>query len=198
MPDNFDIVVVTSTQRKPLIIQYLSGLDAIVSVTPDYELNQPFVPMIGGLVQNHTGAYRCFRGHQDAIAKSTKDFILVFEDDAVPNRKDWLNVVNDSVELLKTFEMVSFHGREVTLEVFDQFLHINTNYIKPKNRGSEWVVAALAYLIPRRVADKLIKYKYNGMPWDLLLYREFNYCLMEVSMFNHDRSEGSLIDKHAI
>ena len=198
MPDNFDIVVVTSAQRKPLITKYLDGLGAIISVTPDYGFDKHFTPEVGGLVQNHRGAYRCFRGHQDAIAKSTKDFILVFEDDAVPNRKDWLNVVNDSVELLKTFEMVSFHGREITLEVFDQFLHINTNYIKPKNRGSELVVAALAYLIPRRVVDKLMKYKYNGMPWDLLLYREFNYCLMEVSMFNHDRSEGSLIDKPSI
>jgi len=193
MPDNFDIVVVTSIKRKPLIIQYLSGLDAIVSVTPDYELNQPFKPMIGGLVQNHTGAYRCFRGHQAAIAKSTKDVVLVFEDDAVPNREDWLKVVSDSVKLLETFEMVSFHGRQFIPEVFNT---VNNDFIKPKNRGSEWIVAALAYLIPRRVVNKLIEYKYNGMPWDLLLYRELNYCLMKKSAFNHDRTRGSLIDTH--
>ena len=195
MPDNFDIVVVTSAKRKPLITNYLDGLGAIISVTPDYELDKHFIPEVGGLVQNHRGAYRCFRGHQDAIAKSTKDFVLVFEDDAVPNRKDWLKVVSDSVELLNEFEMVSFHGRQFIPEVFDV---VNNDFIKPKNRGSEWIVAALVYLIPRRVVNKLMEYKYNGMPWDLLLYRELNYCLMKESVFNHNRANGSLIDKPSI
>jgi len=195
MPNNFDIVVVTSARRKPLILNHLDGLGAIVSVTPDYEMNPHFKPKISGLVQNHLGAWRCFRGHQNAIAKSTKDMILVFEDDAVPNRGDWLKVVSDSVKLLETFEMVSFHGRQFIPEVFDV---VNEDFIKPKNRGSEWIVAALAYLIPRRVVNKLIAYEYNGMPWDLLLYRELNYCLMKKSAFNHDRTGGSLIDKHVV
>jgi len=194
MPKNYDIVVVTSAKRKPLITQYLDDLDAIISVTPDYELNPHFKPMVGGLVQNHIGAWRCFRGHQDAIAKSTKDAILVFEDDAIPNREDWLKVVSDSVELLTRFEMVSFHGRNFILEIFDA---VNDDFVKPKNRGSEWIVAALAYLIPRRVVNKLLSYKYDGTPWDLLLYRELNYCVMEKSAFNHDRTAGSLIDHGA-
>jgi len=191
MPDNFDIVVVTSAKRKPLITQYLGGLDAIVSVTPNYELNPHFKPKVGGLVQNHVGAWRCLRGHQDAITKSTKDAILVFEDDAAPNREDWLKVVSDSVKLLETFEMVSFHGRGFIPEIFDA---VNADFIKPKNRGSEWIVAALAYLIPRRVVEELVQYEYDGTPWDLFLYRRLNYCLMKKSAFNHNRTEGSLID----
>ena len=194
MPDNFDIVVVTSAKRKPLITQYLGGLDAIVSVTPNYELNPHFKPKVGGLVQNHVGAWRCFRGHQDAITKSTKGAILVFEDDAVPNREDWLKVVSDAVKLLETFEMVSFHGRQFIPEIFEA---VNTDFIKPKNKGSEWIVAALAYLIPRRVVEKLVQHEYDGTPWDLFLYRRLNYCLMKKSVFNHNRTEGSLIDHGA-
>ena len=192
MPDNFDIVIVTSAKRKPLITEHLVGLGAIISVTSDYELSPNWQPKFGGLVGNHLGAYRCFRGHQDAIAKSTKDAVLVFEDDAVPNKQAWLKVVNDSVKLLAEFEMVSLHGRNFLPEIFDA---VNNDFIKPKNKGSEWIVAALAYLISRRIIDKLMKYEYNGMPWDLLLYRELNYCLIKNSPFNHDRTEGSLIDR---
>ena len=191
MPDNFDIVVVTSAQRKSLITRHLNGLGAIVSITPDYALDTHFTPKVGGLVQNHLGAYRCFRGHQDAIAKSTKDAVLVFEDDAVPNRDDWLKVVGDAVTLLTEFEIVSFHGRQFLPEIFDQ---VNANFIKPKNKGSEWVVAALAYLVSRRAVERLLRREYDGTPWDMFIYREFNYCLMKQSAFDHDRSKGSLID----
>jgi len=194
MPEEYDIVVVTSAKRKPLITQYLDGLGAIISVTPDYKINPFFKPKVGGLVQNHLGAWRCFRGHQDAILKSTKDIVLVFEDDAVPNRPDWLVAIHSALSLLKQFDMVSFHGRDFNEACYDR---VNDEFIKPKNPGSEWVVAALAYMINKSTINKLTQHEYDGTPWDLFLYRSLNYCLMKNSIFNHDRTEGSLIDHGA-
>ena len=187
---DFDIIVVASHHRKPLIIDYLKDIPHKVVYTPDYELPVGFVPSIGGLVQNHLGAYRCFRGHQDAISKCKKDMVLIFEDDAVPNNEKWLSIIIDGVFLLNEFEMVSFHSRQYNIE---QFLLVCDKYIKPRTKDV-WIVAALCYVLKKKSFDFILNAKYMGIPYDLLLYRNFSYCLLEPSIFDHNCSEGSLID----
>ena len=66
-------------------------------------------------------------------------------------------------------------------------------YVTP-NCSNPWIVAALAYMVHKKSIERLLSYEYDGTPWDVLLYRNFHYCLMEYSIFDHDKSEGSLID----
>jgi hypothetical protein len=198
---NFEIVVVASSRKKALVLQYLKDYPHKVSYTPDYNLPEDFEPEVKGLVQpchqHHTNTYRCFRGHQNAIKLCTKENVLVFEDDAVPNTDDWINIVSDSVPLLDTFEMVSFHGRNYDRSLYENYIEIRpgNNFISiPKKIGAVFVCGALAYLLNRRTFEKVLSYQYNGMPIDILLVSDLSFCLLEKSPFKHDRSEGSLID----
>jgi len=117
---------------------------------------------------------------------------LVFEDDAVPIRSDWLKIIEESSSLLNDFEVVSFHGRGHDLSSFVD-VEKNKEYIQPICKGI-WVVAALSYLIREDCFERLCNYEYDGTPFDLLLYWNFNYCLAKNTPFLHDRSEGSLVD----
>ncbi len=192
---DFDIIVVSSKNRKALVVDYLKEIPHQVSITPNYDLPKNFKPKTQTLVQNHLGAYRCFRGHQDALRMSRKENILILEDDAVPivsNQKDMLSNLYEGIELLSHFDMVSFHGRQFKFSHFKVVVG-NSKFLQPA-LFEPWVVAALAYMVNRRSIKKLMSYKYDGTPWDILLYRKFYYCLMKESIFLHDRQEGSLID----
>lgn len=194
MCNNFDIIVVSTEKREPLIAPYLEGLNSIISITPDYDLPKGFEPAVKGLTHNHLGTYRCFKGHQNAIVKATKDCALIFEDDAIPNRTDWLNIVNQSLSLLNVFDVVSFHGRDYDRDVFLPFIHPhNPEFIWTSDRNT-WIVGALAYLVGRVNYERMKNFVYDGTPWDIVLYRQFTYCLLENSPFNHDRTQGSLVD----
>ena len=201
--ENTDIVVVASHRKKALVLEYLKDVPHKVNYTPDYPLSEDFEPEIPGFVQpchqHHVNTYRCFRGHQDAVKLCDKENVLIFEDDAVPNVGDWLGIVAESTPLLNTFEMVSFHGRN-----YDRALYENHSEIRPgnnfmcipavKKQETTFVCGALAYLLNRRVFERVLSYRYNGIPIDILLYSTLSFCLLEKSPFNHDRSEGSLID----
>ncbi len=189
---DFEIIVVSSKNRKALTDKWLKDIPHQVSLTPNYELPKNWEPTVHGLVNNHLGAYRCFRGHQDALRKGIKDNILILEDDAIFNVSNWLSIISDSVELLGHYELVSFHGRQFDSNYFESVPGFD-EYLTP-NCSNPWIVAALAYMVNRKSVKRLLAYKYDGTPWDILLYRNFHYCLMEYSIFEHDRSEGSLID----
>ena len=198
---NLDVVIVANHHRKAFILDYLENIPHKVSYTIDYTLPENFEPEIPGLVQPncHTGAYRCFKGHQDAIKMCGKENVLILEDDAVPNVGDWYNIVQDSISLLDNFEIVSLHGRGFDRKLYTNFTEIrpNNNFIYIlKKEESVWVCATLAYLINKRSFDKMLSYNYIGKPLDILLYNEFSFCLLEHSPFDHNRSQGSLVDTY--
>lgn len=165
---NTDIVVVTNKVRKSLITPHLINVPYKMSFTPDYELPKGFDPKVKGLTHNHLGTYRCFKGHQLAIATSEKERVLIFEDDAVPKNPNWINVINKAIPLLDDFEMVSFHGRGYHTKDFKSTLK-NYAYMQPIIKKT-WIVAALAYLISRKSYEKIVSKQYEGVPFDLLLY----------------------------
>lgn len=193
---DLDVVVVATVHRKALILEYLKEISHKLCYTKDYDLPVGFTPEAIGLVQNHTGAYRCFRGHQDAIQLCSKENILVLEDDAVPNINKWYEIVLESVHLLDKFEIVSLHGRDIVRESYEVYEEIkpggNFLYIPGKKRSP--VHGSLAYLINRRSFDRLSERIYDGVPMDFFIANYFSFCLIEKSPFNHDRSQGSLID----
>lgn len=194
---NFEIVVVASRKRRALILDHLKNIPHKVSYTPDYDLPEDFNPTVVGRVLNHIGAYRCFKGHQDAIELSEKENVLIFEDDAVPNIPDWLDVIQDSISYLNKFELVSFHGRAFYRLLYDNYREIrpgNNFLVLKKKEGVPFICGALAYLVNKKSFEQILSWTYNGMPIDLLLYDKLNFCLLEKSPFDHDRSQGSLID----
>lgn len=196
---NPDIVVVANRHRKALILNYLKGVPHKVSYTLDYSLPKDFKPEVTGLVQPHChlGHIRCFKGHQDAIRMCDKENVLIFEDDAVPNTADWYSIVLDSIHLLDSFEMVSFHGRAYTRALYEKFEEIrpenNFLYI-PNKTGRVCMHGALAYMLNKKSFDKILSCAYVGEPIDVLLVNNLSFCLLEKSPFIHDRSEGSLLD----
>ena len=114
------------------------------------------------------------------------------EDDAVPNIDNWFQKILKAIPLLDTFEIISFHGRQYNRELFNNVKDWS-GYIKPNN-FPVWMVAALAYMVKKENVKKYLEYKYYGKPWDILLYQHHSFCILEKSIFDHDRSEGSLID----
>ena len=189
---DFEIVVVSSENRRALVLDSLKGIPHQVSVTPNYDLPKGFDPEVKTLVQNHVGAYRCFKGHQQALSLSSAETVLVLEDDAVPNIPSWIYAISNAVPLLDTFDVVSFHGRQYDPNNFEDVAS-NSEYMSSPF-PCPWIVAALAYMVHRDSIEKLVSYEYDGLPWDILLYRNFPFCVLKKSIFDHDRSEGSLID----
>lgn len=194
---DLDIIIVASHHRKALILEHLKDIPYKISYTPDYILPSNFKPEIKHLVRNHVGAFRCLRGHQEAIKMCNKDVALILEDDAVPKVSDWYSIVLDSISLLNTFEIVSLHGRNFDKSLYKVYKEIRSEnnflYI-PEKKGFIFVCGSLSYLIHKKSFDKLLNIQYNGIPMDILLVNSFSFCLIEKSPFNHNRSQGSLID----
>jgi hypothetical protein len=191
--------VVANHHRKALVLDYLHNIPHKVSYTLDYELPENFKPEVFGLVQPHChlGHIRCFKGHQQAIKLCDTDNVLIFEDDAVPNIDDWHQIILDSVHLLDHVEMVSFHGRDYARSLYENFEEIRpgNHFIKPlEDIGRICMHGALAYMVNKRTFDKILSWKYVGKPIDVMLVNKLSFCLLENSPFNHDRSEGSLLD----
>ena len=141
-----EIMVVASHKRKALILPHLKDKPYAIYFTEDYELPKGWKPDANmvGVVLNHTGAYRCFKGHQDALDMSVGDNILMLEDDAVPNMYEWFQKVEAAIPLLDSFEVVSFHGRQ-RVHKFEQVPGY-PEYIKPAT-SPIWMVATLAYMV---------------------------------------------------
>src|SRR5262245_32864871 len=114
------IVVVANAHRPAIVVDALGGIEHIVSTTPDYELPVDFATGINLASYNQVGAYRCFRGHQAALGRALGATALVLEDDAVPNARDWLTVVESAASALVDFEVVSLHGRGFDPEKFER------------------------------------------------------------------------------
>ena len=194
--NNVCVAVVSDKRRKSLIEPHLLGIPHIQSVTPLFNLPSGFEPKVRGLTHNHLGTYRCFKGHQQALLRSLQesshDAILIFEDDAVPKNPNWVEIMDEAVSLLETFEVVSLHGRAYNATQYEPVPN-HEGYLEP-NDPRQWIVAALAYLVRRETAEKIIGMEYDGVPFDLRLYYDYQYCVIADTPFVHDRSEGSLVD----
>lgn len=195
----FDIAIVASHHRKPIVTHYISGIHHFLNYTPDYDLPVNFQPKYAQYVRNHTGALRCFRGHQDALKlvmqNSSKDYFLVLEDDASTNTREWIKIIDNCLDYMHLFDLITLHARQYSLSGYEKVADVEFGrslykVIVPKT----WAVASLAYIINRNACQKIINAEYDGLPLDLFLYHECNYGLLDPSCFNHENIK-SLIDK---
>lgn len=193
----FDIVVIASKHRPSLIQPHLKQYNHVMSYTPDYELPKGWVckPEYKGLLWNALGTYRCFRGQQDAIRKVQKEFGLIFEDDAVPNCKEWMDVVLAGLPLLKEVDSINYHVRNLSLDkpCLSKTINGHTFTIRP-NGVKVYLHAAMAYIIKRDLRNRIVDSPFDGYPFDLLLPNTFSTALIHKSPFEHDRRFGSLVE----
>jgi hypothetical protein len=189
------IVVVANPHRPALVLDALDGLEPRVSSTPDYDLPPDFSTAVSLASYNQVGAYRCFRGHQDALGLAGGDPVLVLEDDAVPNTRDWLRIVESAAAALSDFEVVSFHGRGFDPAKFERRGRVeHRDVLVPRFWcGPVRVFGSLAYVIREHAIRRFMTMAYDGVPVDLLLPNRFKFCLLDPSPFNHDRRYPSLV-----
>jgi hypothetical protein len=197
---SFDIIVVASHLRPPLITEHLNGIEHQVWWSKDYDTPEikkskraEALPMPDG-----HGPYRCFRAHQDATLLAKKDAMLIFEDDAVPSHPDWLEVAERSIHMLDKFQIVSLHGRHqqgVSAQVTSRGVAFNIlREVKVNGVVMISQLSALAYLIRPETAAKLRACQWEGFPYDFVICNDFSFCVLSRSPFNHDRRHGSLVE----
>jgi len=194
---DIQILVVATHHRRPLILENaeFEQTPHTICWTTDYALPEGFKPRsdYGGLVVNHTGFIRNFRGHQDALRQLTRPIALIFEDDtgfAVP---DWKLIVNKAADYLNEFEVVSMHGREWPQSDFSpRPLYGPYQLHAAKKRNGIWCVGALAYLIRKENTPLFLDQPYQGQPTDVLLHEQYRFAVVDPSPFIHDRRQGSL------
>jgi hypothetical protein len=202
----FDIIVVASHDRQAVITDYLSAYEHKISYAPKYPFPRRYVPhpdfrSLG--IKHHVGPFRCFRGHQDALKKSTENTMLVFEDDALPSVDNWHDIAERSTPLLDHYEIVSLHGRNIIVDGTFDFDGLKFTIPGPASAKIKWSLGSLAYLLRKETAEKIIKMQYRGLPMDLLLASQFSFCTLSApcedgpsdSPFLHERKFGSLVEK---
>lgn len=187
------IVVVGNTHRKALITEHLQDFRVARHYCQDYNLPETFVDR-HHLVPNLTGAYRAFRGHQDALGL-IKDTGLVFEDDAVPTTPFWPTVALKAFSFLDRFDWISLHGREYDLSKFEKVADLGLGYSLYTSKEVPGINGCcMAYWIKLATANIYRQAVFDGFPCDWYLWQKFKTALIEPSPFRHDRSQGSLID----
>ena len=197
-----DIWVVACKHRPAVVLAHMGTVNHNVHWTDDYELPEGWKvnPQYGSWVNNHTGHLRCFRGHQDALKKSTADCTLILEDDAIPNNPEWTSIVAHSMTFLDKYEVISMHGRAWHPDAFNisEMRGPAVKIAEPKvqRSGSVWVQGSLAYLIRKDAKQRLIEKEYDGFPIDIFLCNMFDFALIHPSPFDHGSGHvvKSLID----
>lgn len=194
----FSIVVVANRHRPAVVLDSLGGTPFQISYTPDYELPAAFATNIQLAAYNQVGAYRCFRGHQDALSLADGEWTLVLEDDAAPNVPAWRTVVESALASLPhpdAIDVLSLHGRGFDAHrMTSQAVVGDRALLMPRFwDGPVRVFGSLAYLIRRSASLRFRAMQYDGLPVDLLLPNRFRFALLHPSPFDHDRRYPSLV-----
>lgn len=204
MIPQIEIVILSTPKKRPLTQDYMGHHPYKIYQNPEWPVPRYTVPSnargLSSLV-HEPRPFFCFRGHQEALRSVTKDFALILEDDAVPNRPDWFEIALEACELAPRFDVISLHARHIC-GVKEVFTHKRMEYLtlqpisNDQVQGMCWAVAALAYIIPQSYISKLVDLPYRGIPWDIEIYNH-KACITKDSPFDHDRRFGSVIeDRH--
>lgn len=207
----FDVVILGTRHKKIITTDYMNGLTYHVYYNKDWPLPKFTRSKLARAIPNvrkyEPRPYRCFKGHQGALSLAKTDKMLVLEDDAVPNRPSWHQVVVDASELLDEYDVVNLHargditwaktfkfkGRDYGIVGFTGRRDIDTK----EPRKIKWALGSLAYLTTKKYADYIMSLPYEGVPMDLFLVNQTNNCILMNSCFDHDRKHGSIIQGQA-
>ena len=189
-------MVLASKYRKALVMPHVAQFSPMLfneDIDPPagWYPKPEYVP----LSHNMRRTYRIFRAHQEAWRRLSRPIGLILEDDAVPNRSDWVEIVNFAIEVLASHEMVVLHSRCYNLQEFkaSHVQQLGIALLAPAE-ANVLMVGSLAYMMSKETAARLINYPFDGIPSGLYLFRSFEFVVIDPSPFNHDRSEGSMMD----
>jgi len=197
--NEIDVFVLATKRRSPLIPKFLDSKNVKYELyyTPDYVLDvstvkhKQYTFSEGNLISH----YRIFRGHQDVMNKISKEYALIFEDDAVPNCDDWVEIIKKCIPFCDDYDLVSLHARTPNKQMYDVIENINQRQIlKPKKYGFWFnqLCGCMAYLIKK---DKITCYTnetFDGTPDDVTLYSK-QFVLLEPSIFNHNNGQETTL-----
>jgi hypothetical protein len=210
---DLDVMVIATRHRPAIITDYLKDIPHHVHYNPDYNW-EPGLPLNKDLLSmawNPLNMYRAFRGHVDVLSMSDKEYTLVLEDDAAPNRSDWFEIALTCDEILNDAEVASLHGREWSPRDPDYinnpgpsdkiipFKNEELVFTKPVPMANDpynrtWCLGScLAYVIKRESRPKLINYKYDGLPIDFIVPSRFDCYVLRKTCIEHDRRHGTLM-----
>ena len=153
-PETSNIKMLVSPERQPLMGKFLEAIPGL-----DYEevwsIDAEALPAgdmpYAYLNANNLGAYRCFEGHRYCL-KNRTDATFIFEDDAVPNKADWLQRIMQARILLDRYEVVSMHARSAikAKDIKGGYAELeHRRHVRPNgNRFTGyWASGSLAYWI---------------------------------------------------
>ena len=206
--DKHEIFIVANPHRKSLTKEALDAEEIDIPyhmhLTPDYVVPKTWKPLprwryiFDANPKAKNGHLRCQTGHQDCLMmRDTNKIQIMLEDDAVPNRRNWLQLVDVAASLLKDYQVVSLHGRDIKKQDWRGFKHREVGFWTPKrpNSGKVWCLGSLGFIMREDAIQKFIEMNYDGTPMDMLIANKFDsFCVIADSPFNHDRREGSLIE----
>ena len=198
--------VAATKRREPLIAKHLVGHPHHLHFGSDTSVLPPDYPL-PGLPPNLKrdprkllGHYRAWNNHRfmaQLFLSLGADLGLFFEDDAVPNRPDWVRIVNKSVYYGDLFDVFNFHGRQMLPDQWhvmtDEHNAVSNIWVK-KPATKVRCYGSLAYFLNRRSARALAAKDFDGTPIDVFLPNLGTFACMVPSPFDHDRSQGSLVD----
>lgn len=194
----FDINILTNPRKKSFTRNVMEEQKVSVNVYVNSEWPHPpqenWHPQAFALEPKQEIAYRIFRGHQEALQVGTKEFILMLEDDAIP-QGDWKLHTQQALELLQTYDTVQLYAK-ATNWVDRRFNHYGREYLTPSRHpsfGTKWTNGAVAYIVKRETAKKIYQEKYVGVPYDVHLVEYFNSCCIAQNqcIFEHSMQHGS-------
>jgi hypothetical protein len=198
-----NIVVLATADRTPIIAEYLKDVELTIHMNWRHTYPGPQENSWLGNPYDY-GHYQCYQGHYQ-IAQTIKEPTLVLEDDAKPINPDWLTVVERAERLLNHgYDVVSLHSRmdekhpaALTHSWFDDYsevlpMEVTQDRFKGHTFTGKWLLGSLAYLITPEAAKRLPAW--NGTPLDITLCNNFSFAFIKNSPFEHDRSQGSLVE----
>lgn len=190
---NIPTYVIASRKRRPLITPYLGRIPHTVLWDEEKTLPAGWFACRGyeGANCNALGAYRCWEGHRRALRefhKTRESLCLVLEDDGVPNRSDWHDVVDLAAQIMcidpDKYPVISLHTRAMDKRCWN---------IHPFGLGCElwekipgaWCCATLGYLVTREAARQLEVMPFVGPAIDQAI-SWLHYWVVEPSPIDHD------------
>jgi hypothetical protein len=194
--------------RDSLIEPFLHGQDYYVNRDPgtleipkDFKWDKRTPPGLINIPRKGSGHYRCWENHR-IIARAFLDWPgqpevgLFFEDDAVPNCDDWIDIVNRCIPMAEHFKMFNLYGRSIEGEYDKQESHIAGRQVWVPTKPGYKVLGSLAYLQTRATAQVIADTPFTGIPVDVAFPRITTFGMLQPDVFDHDRRQGSLLDGH--
>lgn len=204
---------VACTRRRPALVEpFLAGIHPHVFYYGPDDTYPPkdfkLSPQWADLQRCLVGQFRAWNNHVEMaklFLKTDAPVGLFMEDDAVPIVDNWSNIINACRMLLTTYDVFSLFADPMkldgaktpfTYETQSVFCRRRIVTVRPCWGRPIMVWGCQAYLMTRRVAEKLVRREYDGQPIDAYLPNFGSFAFLDPSPFVHDRSQGSMIDPH--